>query len=154
MCSLRDISKHVSRLDNEGRQRHTELPGPACQPDAIQSFSTHQVQSLSLNERKTSSTWLGITLLSDLPGIVPYGIATISSPLKQDVGTSCWGISSHHPDGTKMQPCRMSRTDVQQGLRSNMKWAPGIQPRPSWKTSETDTLLETARELKILAQTV
>lgn len=89
MCSLWDISKHVTRLDNEGRQRHTELPGPVCQPDAIQSFSTYQVQSLSLNERKTSSTWLGITLLSDLPGIVPYGIATISSPLKQDVGTSC-----------------------------------------------------------------
>lgn len=43
--------------------------------------------------------------------------------------------------------------DVEQSLPSNVKCAPGVQPRRSWKTSESDILLKTAVELKILAQT-
>lgn len=76
----------------------------------------------------------------------------VQLPFHHCSNRSCTRISARRPDGTKMQPCRMSM-DVEQSLSSNMKWAPGVQPRRSWKISERDILQETAVELKILAQT-
>lgn len=49
--------------------------------------------TLLLSESKTSSTWLGPSLPSDLSGTAQDGTAIISSPFQPDVGASCAGIS-------------------------------------------------------------